>query len=148
MPICKNCGTSYYLGSPDGFCGECEDTMKAAQKKTHVETIILTTSIDIPNRKIDRVVSIVANEVAIGLNIFKDIANNWRGFIGGRSSTSEKALKEARNACLEGLKHEAAEAGANAVIAVNVNYSQISTTGSGDILFIAATGTAVVLQEQ
>lgn len=108
--------------------------------------IILTTSIDIPNRHVDSVISIVASEAAIGMSIFKDIANNWRDFFGGRSETSQNALKETREACLEGLRMEASRMNADAVISVNFAYNQLSTGSTGGVLFVAATGTAVKLR--
>jgi uncharacterized protein YbjQ (UPF0145 family) len=106
----------------------------------------MTTSIDVPNRSVDEVISIVASEAALGMNIFKDIANNWRDFVGGRSNTSQASLKEARSACLDGLRDEAHAVGADAVIAVDLNYNQLATSGPGGILFVAATGTAVKLK--
>ncbi|RWY85183.1 YbjQ family protein [Rhizobium leguminosarum] len=108
--------------------------------------IVLTTSIDVPNRKIESVISIIAAEAALGMSIFRDIANNWRDFIGGRSDASQKSLREARLACLEELRREAAAVGADAVIAVDLDYNELSTSGSGGgILFVAASGTAVKL---
>lgn len=118
--------------------------MREEQEK-RTEEIILTTSIDVPDRKIESVVSIVAAEAALGMNIFRDIANNWRDFVGGRANSSQKSLREARLACLDELKREAAAVGADAVIAVDLDYNELSTSGSGGILFVAASGTAVKL---
>ena len=110
--------------------------------------IILTTSIDVPNRKTSEVLSIVASECAVGINIFRDIANNFRDIFGGRSATTQKVLKEAREVCLSELKSEASAMGADAVIAVNISYNELSTSGAGGgILFIAAAGTAVKLEQ-
>ncbi|WP_261337929.1 YbjQ family protein [Rhizobium leguminosarum] len=105
----------------------------------------MTTSIDVPNRKVESVISIIAAEAALGMNIFRDIANNWRDFVGGRSNSSQKSLREARLACLDELRREAAAVGADAVIAVDLDYNELSTSGSGGILFVAASGTAVKL---
>jgi uncharacterized protein YbjQ (UPF0145 family) len=111
-----------------------------------LDAIVLTTSIDVPKREIESVISIVAAEAALGLNVFRDIANNIRDFVGGRSETSQKALREARLACLDQLRREAAAIGADAVIAVDLDYNELSTSGSGGgILFVAASGTAVKL---
>ena len=83
----------------------------------------------------------------MGMNFLRDIANNWRDVIGGRAGSSEHALKDARTACLRRLKEEAVAVGADAVIAVSLNYSELSTSGNG-ILFVAASGTAVKLAPQ
>lgn len=162
MALCKECGSE----KPDeqvslNVCDDCFNFGPPKQRKAEFSTpklsaiplkgrgddIILTTSIDVPNRKTETVVTIVAAEVAIGMNIFRDIANNWRDFAGGRSATSENALGQARQECLRKLRSEAADVGAHAVIAVSLNYNELSTSGSG-ILFVAATGTAVKLTHQ
>lgn len=80
------------------------------------------------------------------MNIFRDIANSFRDFVGGRANSSQKSLREARLACLDGLRREAEAVGADAVIAVDLDYNELSTSGSGGgILFVAASGTAVKL---
>ncbi|WP_411037066.1 heavy metal-binding domain-containing protein [Shinella sp. BYT-45] len=151
MAVCKECN----LHKPDnqmqlGVCYDCfnygasKATMPVVGNRNAVPDLILTTSINVPKREIEAILGIVATEVALGMSIFRDIANSWRDFIGGRSATSEQSLNEARVACLNKLKAEAAALGAHAVIAVDLNYSEISTS-SGGILLIAASGTAVTL---
>ncbi|MDX0116340.1 heavy metal-binding domain-containing protein [Sinorhizobium meliloti] len=154
MAYCKECGAA----KPDhqvqlGVCDECfnysskkQSTANGTRSPTATSNhnIILTTSIDVPNRTIERVVSIVAAEAALGMNVFRDVANNWRDFVGGRSNSAQKSLKEARTACLDELRREASALGADAVIAVDLDYNELSTGGAG-ILFVAASGTAVKL---
>ncbi|KAB0462893.1 hypothetical protein BS628_02960 [Agrobacterium radiobacter] len=146
MPKCKRCGTDYYLGGKDGHCVDCEEAVAKSDGDAKKQSIIMTTSIDVPNREVDSVISIVASEAALGMNIFKDVANNWRDFVGGRSNASQASLKEARLACLDGLRSEAHAVGADAVISVDLDYNQLATGGTGGILFVAATGTAVKLK--
>ncbi|NEJ73785.1 heavy metal-binding domain-containing protein [Rhizobium phaseoli] len=158
MQICKECGQQ----KPDnevqlGICDNCfnygarsDGTRRSSGGSSRGQTqnsdVILTTSIDVPNRQVDRVISIIASEAALGMNIFRDIANSFRDLVGGRADSSQKALKEARLACLDELRREAAALGADAVIAVDLDYNQLSTSGSGGgILFVAASGTAVKL---
>ncbi|PCD66818.1 YbjQ family protein [Rhizobium phaseoli] len=155
MQTCNECGQQ----KPDneiqlGICDSCfkygpqsnGSQGRGSHGQTQKSEVILTTSIDVPNRQVERVISIIASEAALGMNIFRDIANSFRDLVGGRSDSSQKALKEARLACLEGLRREAAALGADAVIAVDLDYNQLSTSGSGGgILFVAASGTAVRL---
>jgi len=51
-------------------------------------------------------------------------------------------LRDARVACLDELRREAEEVGANAVIGIDLDYSEISGGGKS-MLFLVATGTAV-----
>ncbi|MGO7185288.1 YbjQ family protein [Rhizobium brockwellii] len=155
MQTCKECGQE----KPDnevqlGICDKCFNYGSgspgspggSSRGQTQKSDVILTTSIDIPNRQVERVISIIASEAALGMNIFRDIANSFRDFAGGRANSSQKSLREARLACLDGLKREAEAVGADAVIAVDLDYNELSTSGGGGgILFVAASGTAVKL---
>jgi uncharacterized protein YbjQ (UPF0145 family) len=81
------------------------------------------------------------------MSILRDIANERRNKVGGRAISSKKPLREARAACLDldELRSEAFTLGADAVIAVDLNYTELSADGPGGILLVAATGTAVKL---
>lgn len=146
VPKCNRCGHDVFIASRDGYCGDCEDLVRKQERKQRLQNITLTTSIGVPNRDIDAVLGIVASEVAVGQNIFKDIGNSIRDFVGGRSSNVQNALKQARHSCLADLKQEAFDLGADAVIAVDLDYNEASTGSAGGILFVAATGTAVKLK--
>ena len=76
------------------------------------------------------------------MNIFRDIFAEVTDFFGGRSKASQKVLRDARKHCLNELRQEAKELGANAVIGVDLDYSEISGKGKG-MLFLVASGTAV-----
>lgn len=94
--------------------------------------------------KIERRLGIVTAECAFGMNVFKDIFTIGRDLVGGRSSAIQSTLKDARNAALDDLKAEAAALGADAVIAVDLDYSEFSGGGKS-MLFLVASGTAVKL---
>lgn len=144
MPRCAVCHEERWLLNPAGVCSECADNLKAQEADRKLKAIVLTTALDVPHRSTDQVLGIVASEAALGMSVFKDIANNWRDFVGGRSSTAQNTLREARTACMAELRREAAALDADAVIAVSLDYNEIST-GSGGIVFVAASGTAVKL---
>lgn len=145
MPACKECGTTYWISGQD-YCGDCAEKLERKRLRAIVDAVILTTTIDVPGRVVERAITIVAAESALGLNVFKDIANNWRDVFGGKSETSQTALKDLRTDCLLKLKVEAAKAGADAVIGIDFNYNQLATGGPGGILYVVATGTAVEMR--
>jgi uncharacterized protein YbjQ (UPF0145 family) len=107
--------------------------------------VILTTetALDLPIRER---LGIVSAECVLGMNIFRDFAAMVRDAVGGRAVSSQNAFKEARNTALGEIKREAAQLGANAVIAIDIDYSEISG-GQKSMLLVAATGTAVILGE-
>ncbi len=105
----------------------------------------LTTAHTIPGRDIRELLGIVTAECVLGINVFRDMLGGLRDIIGGRSGTHQKALQEAREICLQELANRAGELGADAVIGVDLDYSEISGGNKGMVLLVAS-GTAVRLR--
>ncbi|WP_413616124.1 YbjQ family protein [Halomonas cupida] len=106
------------------------------------DSVILTTSSQLEGYRVVEHLDIVSAECVFGMNILKDMFAGIRDIFGGRNKSSQNALRDARVSCLEELRREAGEMGANAVIAVDLDYSEISGGGKS-MLFLVATGTAV-----
>ncbi|MEQ6890238.1 YbjQ family protein [Halomonas sp. CS7] len=106
------------------------------------ERVILTTSSHLEGYRVTEHVDIVSAECVLGMNILKDMFAGFRDFFGGRNTSSQDALRDARVACLDELRREASNMGANAVIGIDLDYSEISGGGKS-MLFLVATGTAV-----
>ena len=81
------------------------------------------------------------------MNIFKDFFAGVSDFFGGRNKSTQGVLKDARKTVLYELKKEAHLLGANAVIGVDLDYSEFSGGGKS-MLFVVASGTAVILKEE
>ena len=107
--------------------------------------MILTTESS-HNLNVEARFGIVTAEIVVGMNIFKDMLTGVRNIVGGRTGNVQNALKEMRETVLEELKNEAAVLGANAVVAVDLNYQEIGATGS-TMLMLVASGTAVRIEE-
>ena len=107
--------------------------------------IVLTTADSVPRREITEVVEIVSAEVAVGMNIFKDILSAVRDVVGGRAGAVQGTLRDLRGQALEELRQEASRVGADAVVGVDLDYSEFSG-GGRSMLFIVANGTAVRLK--
>lgn len=105
------------------------------------KSIILTTE-TAHNLPIADRLGIVSAEYVIGMHIFRDIASAFRDVFGGRSQTMQQGLKEARTAALDELRAEALALGADAVVGIDLDYSEISGGGKS-MLFLVASGTAV-----
>lgn len=111
-----------------------------------IQFIIVTTTPSLDGYRVTKVIDVISAECVFGMNIFKDFFTGLTDFFGGRSKTSQKVLKDARQLCIRELKTEAHRVGANAVIGVNLDYSEFSGQGKS-MLFLVASGTAVVLEE-
>ena len=105
----------------------------------------LMTTHTFPGREIDEPLGIVSAECVLGINVFRDLLGGIRDIVGGRSGTHQKALKEAKETCLKELATSASALGADAVVGVDMDYSEISGGGKG-MLLLVATGTAVRLR--
>ena len=112
--------------------------------KGYVDNVLLSTTPDFPNKKIVEVKGIVTAEAVLGINALRDLLITMRDTFGGRSKTSENALKALKTHALEELKVEASRMGANAVVAVDLDYSEMS---GNQMLFLVASGTAVALSD-
>jgi uncharacterized protein YbjQ (UPF0145 family) len=107
--------------------------------------VVLTTTANVPNKEIKEVVAIVSSEVAVGMNIFKDMFSAVRDVVGGRAGAVQNTLRDLRGQALDELRQEASRVGADAVVGVDLDYSEFSG-GGRSMLFIVANGTAVKLR--
>jgi uncharacterized protein YbjQ (UPF0145 family) len=87
---------------------------------------------------------IVSGETIIGANIVRDFFASITDVIGGRSGSYEKVLREAKEIALEEMSEQARKMGANAILAVDLDYETIGNNGS--MLMVSASGTAVSVE--
>jgi uncharacterized protein YbjQ (UPF0145 family) len=106
--------------------------------------MIITTTDAIEGRPITAYLGIVSGDAVMGTNIFRDILANVRDIVGGRSASYENILSEAKEAALAALQANAAKLGADAVVAVDLDYEVIGGD-SKTMLLVSANGTAVRL---
>ena len=105
--------------------------------------MLITTTQTIEGKRITQVLGLVSGEAILGANLFRDIFAGIRDIVGGRSAAYEKELRQAKEISLAEMSEYAAQLGANAVVAVDLDYEEISP-GGGTMLMVSASGTAVV----
>ena len=150
---CESCGSNSDLAKhgESFFCGTCRElglhtgVEVSERKKTY--DVKLTTTPTYPNLEIEEVKGVITSECVFGMNVFRDFFAGMTDFFGGRSEASQKVLRDARETCLNELKKEAYELGADGVIGIDLDYSEISGKGKG-MLFLVASGTAVKFKEE
>ena len=105
--------------------------------------MILTTTHAIDGQTITEYLGVVTGEAILGANIVRDLFAGIRDIVGGRSGAYEEELRKAREIAMEDLAQEAASRGADAVVAIDLDYE---TVGQGSsMLMVTASGTAVRL---
>lgn len=105
--------------------------------------MIVTTTPTIEGRPIREYLGLVTGEVIVGANIFKDLFAGIRDIVGGRAGAYEGALRDARREAIAELEAEAERLGADAVVAVDLDYEVVGQNGS--MLMVSISGTAVRL---
>lgn len=103
--------------------------------------MILTTTPSIEGKQIYEYKGVVFGEVITGVNFIKDWAAGIRNVIGGRSSSYEKELLEAREKALDELERRATQMGADAVVGIDIDYEVLGANNG--MLMVTASGTAV-----
>lgn len=103
--------------------------------------MLVTTTPIIEGKSIIAYYGIVSGETIIGANVFRDLFASIRDIVGGRSGAYEEVLRKAKETALLEMQQQAAALGANAVIGVDLDYETVG--GSGSMLMVTATGTAV-----
>jgi uncharacterized protein YbjQ (UPF0145 family) len=105
--------------------------------------MITTTTHNIEGKPVQQYLGIVSSEAIVGANFLKDIFATLRDIGGGRSSTYEKVIEEARTIAMDGLVQKARSLGANAIIGIHLDFETVGAGGS--MLMVLATGTAVLV---
>lgn len=106
--------------------------------------MLMTTTATLQGKEIVEYKGLVFGEVVSGVNIFKDMFSGIRDVIGGRSGAYEGEIEDARDKALEEMAKRAEKMGANAVIAVDVDYEVLGEKNG--MLMVSVSGTAVVVK--
>jgi len=103
--------------------------------------MIITTTNNVEGREVAEYLGMVGGDAIVGAHIFKDIFSAFRDFFGGRSGSYEKTIRDAKQMALEDLEESARAMGADAVLAVDLDYEVLGKTNG--MLMVSANGTAV-----
>jgi uncharacterized protein YbjQ (UPF0145 family) len=106
--------------------------------------MIVTTTHSIEGKKIVKYLGLVSGEAIIGANLVKDFFAGIRDIVGGRAGSYEEGLREAKNIAIAELQENATRLGANAIVGVDLDYETMG--GSGSMLMVSASGTAVIVE--
>jgi uncharacterized protein YbjQ (UPF0145 family) len=123
------------------MCSDC------AQKyiDNGTRNIVLTSTHSIDGYRITNYIGIESVEIVIGTGMFSEISSSIDDFFGTRSTEFEQKLARAKGTAFKKLKLLAFEKGANAVVGIDLDYTEFS----GNRIGLIVNGTLVVLgQEQ
>ncbi len=105
--------------------------------------MIISTTPNLEGHLIQKYLGVVTGETIIGANVFKDMMAGITDFFGGRSTTYEKVLIQAKDTAIQEMVDRAGQWGANAIVGIDIDYETVG--GSGSMLMVTCSGTAVVI---
>jgi uncharacterized protein YbjQ (UPF0145 family) len=146
------------IGSDVYYCPSCSTAIaeeRAAERRKHEEAerqriervkqaakqVIVTTTPKVDGYYVAKYLGIESVEFVIGTGVFSEVSGSIADFFGARSSAFEKKLQVAKKHAMDALKFIAAEQGANAVVGVDLDYSEFS----GNRIALIINGTLVKL---
>lgn len=101
--------------------------------------MLLVTTNNIEGKKVTQYYGVVSGETIIGANVVRDFMASISDFFGGRSGAYEDVLRKAKNSAMAEMAAEAEKKGANAVLAIDLDYETVG----GSMLMVTCSGTAV-----
>ncbi|MEM6795254.1 MAG: YbjQ family protein [Acidobacteriota bacterium] len=105
--------------------------------------MIVTTTSEFPDRRIERTLGLVRGTSVRGRHVGQDLLAHLRNAIGGEIHEYTKMLSEAREQALDRMISEAMDLGANGIVGMRFSTSS-PAPGSSEVLVY---GTAVVLED-
>jgi len=165
---CKRCGkkkgmldvlTADLAPGAVYVCAECQGAIQAdrARKAQQVaqderdrrdkireasERVLVTTTPTVDGYRAVRYLGIESIEIVIGTGVWSELTTELSDFFGARSRAFERKLQDAKKLAMQALKYVAAEQGANAVVGIDMDFTEFSGNRIGLIL----NGTLVVLE--
>ena len=106
--------------------------------------MIISTTPSLEGKHITNYYGVVTGETIIGANLFRDFFAGIRDIVGGRASSYEEVLREAKDAALKEMSERAEAIGANAIVGVDLDYETVGSNSS--MLMVTASGTAVIIE--
>lgn len=104
--------------------------------------MIITTTDGLDGIEIAEYLGIVSGDAVLGSNVFRDFFAGIRDIVGGRTGSYEKLFQEAKQIALDEMADRAKALGADAIVAVDLDYEVIGGDNK-TMLMVSANGTAV-----
>ncbi len=105
--------------------------------------MILSTTFDVPQMKVIKIVGLVKGNTVRARHIGKDIAALFKNIIGGEIEEYTKLLAESRDQSVDRMVTEAEKLGANAIVGVRFSTSYIMQMAAEILVY----GTAVIVEK-
>ena len=122
------------------ICPACQEQERVDEGKQRAaiqrkaNTIILTTTPSIDGFRVSAYLGIESVEIVIGTGFLSELSGDISDFLGQRSSRFESKLQQAKGAAVQIMRIRAAERDADAVIGIDLDYTEFTSNRIGLIL--------------
>jgi uncharacterized protein YbjQ (UPF0145 family) len=122
------------------YCTECFDKMV----KDGTKDFIISTTPTIEGYKIEKYIDVVCVEVVLGTGAFSEWNAAFADLTGGNATEFEKKLALGKEQSFEKLKFKAWDKGGNAIVGIDIDYTQFGNNMIG----VIANGTVVSIRKE
>jgi uncharacterized protein YbjQ (UPF0145 family) len=161
--VCSRCNaklgwfvSTLSAGSKDALCSACveqlndgdarklseEESARIKRCKQLSKAVKVSTTPAFDGYHVVEYLGIESVEFVIGTGMFSEVSSEIADFLGVRSSAFEQKLQAAKRHAMDALKYVAAERGANAVLAIDLDYTEFS----GNRIALIINGTLVRIE--
>ncbi|MBT3756418.1 MAG: heavy metal-binding domain-containing protein [Candidatus Cloacimonetes bacterium] len=122
------------------YCQSCKDLYRLKEKenfpkvKAELEKIIITTTVNVEGYKVEKYLGIESVEIVIGTGPISELVSDFNDFFGQRSTKFEKKLQVAKQMAFSRLKQKALDKSANAIIGIDIDYTEFTGNRIGLIV--------------
>ena len=123
------------------YCHKCGSPVNR-----HSQNILIVTTPSIPGYRITKVFGVVTSLVPRTRGVLGKIVAGFQSMVGGEVSAFTSELEKARMEAISRLKDKARRMGANAVVGLDLETSDLGLQAG--VVVVSATGTAVVVEPE
>ncbi len=142
MPFCSKCGAE--IADTERFCATCGTPLGGEPIRRVPSDLLIVTTPTIPGYRVTRVIAVVTGLTARTRGMGGKFVAGIQSMFGGEVSAFTSEIEKARVEALDRMKDQARRVGANAIIGLDIETSDVL---QGTIL-ISATGTAVIIEPE
>lgn len=138
---CNKCGTELYTKYRSRLVNDMDQISQKMQKEIDAVPVI---SIQSPLNWDYEIISMVTGQSTTGTGVISEFTSSFTDLFGKQSGRYNRKLKGGEDICFAQLRKQALDLGGNAVIATDIDYSEIG--GEKGMLMVCMGGTAINLK--
>ena len=142
LPFCSKCGAE--IADDEKFCATCGTPLEGEPVRSFPSDLLTVTTPTITGYRVTRVIAVVTGLTARTRGMGGKFVAGIQSMFGGEISAFTSEIEKARVEAMDRMKTQARRVGANAIIGLDIETSDVL---QGTIL-ISATGTAVVIEPE